>query len=435
METVGLVASVVTLAALFKASIEAFDLVQTSRNQEIDFNKLRLRLNIERCRLCIWGESMGLNDTVDADIRFPKVVQEILEHIIHLFHDSHKIRDKYGCRQVSLDNTLSMYHPGPVENLAASFAYFSIRSSQPSRTTRMMQNLAWVIHDRKKFCGLVVEIKNLIDSLQDITNQIVPVARQEGKVLRKIVDIQDTETLSMIAEVCSDEHPDIADAASTKADTISLASSSRRRVAVWVEGVRDAQGGEEDRASPDLESLTVTELKHKVLEMMREQRGTNIATRSTPEPDAETTGVEPSSSLPSTSSPSIQLPAISTLLAAPPVGRMDFSLSARTDSPPFVVYVPWNSTVSSGCQTQVPPTSVVHIPWISNVPSENQTQVTQRDVTTAQTDAWPFVIHIPWISDVPSENSPQVTHPRKFTPGNSPQVTHPRKSTQETHPR
>ncbi|KAI4164462.1 MAG: hypothetical protein LQ342_001775 [Letrouitia transgressa] len=350
-ELVGAIASGVTLAALFKACIEAFDLIQTSRNQEIDFKKLRLRLNIEKCRLYTWGESMGLTDTVDADrdrpidrFRFPEVVQEILENVFDLFHDSHKIRDRYGCRQVSLDNVLSMHQPGPIENLTASFAHFSIRSSHPSRTTRMMQNLAWVIHDRKKFCDLVVEIKDLIDSLQGITSQTVPVARQEGKVRRKIVDIRDTETLSMIAEVCSDEHPDIADAASTKADTMSLASSSRRHVILWAEGVRDAQGGEEDRASPDLESLTVTELKHKVIEMMRERRGTNIATGSIPEPDAETTGVEPSSSLPSTSSPSIQPPSISTLLAAPPGDRMNFSLS------------------------------------------QNQTQVTQRDVATVQDD-------------------------------------------------
>ncbi|KAI4216407.1 MAG: hypothetical protein LQ351_001417 [Letrouitia transgressa] len=333
-ELVGAIAGGVTLAALFKACIEAFDLIQTSRNQEIDFKKLRLRLNIEKCRLFIWGESMGLTDTTDADrnrpidqFRFPNVVRELLENLFDLFHDSHKIKDRYGCRQVSSDDILSMNQSGPFQNLAASFAHFSIRPCHPSHTTRIIQNFAWVIHDRKKFCGLVVEIKDLIDSLQGITSQTVSVARQEGKVCRKIVCIRDTETLSMIAEVCSDEHPDIADAASTKADTMSLASSSRRHVVLWAEGVRSAQGGEEDRASPDLESLTVTELKHKVFEMMRERRGANIAAGSVPELDAEATEVEPLSSLPSTSSASIQLPSISTLLAAPPGDRMDLSLS------------------------------------------------------------------------------------------------------------
>lgn len=279
-ELLGAIASGVTLAALFKACIEAFDLIQTSRQQEVDFKKLKLRLNIEKCRLYIWGESMGLTDCVEADrdrpidrFRFPELVREILEVVFQLFHDSHRIRDKYGCRQATSEDLLQDEDQnGPISSLATSFSNFSIRSSQFLRTSKIMQNIVWVIHDRKKFGALVAEIKDLVDSLQGVTSPSVPMARQAGTMRRKIVNIRDAETLSLIAEVCSEDHPDIADAASTKADTMSLASTHQRHVVAWTDGVQESQVEAEERMSPDLESLTVTELKHKILEMIQEKK-------------------------------------------------------------------------------------------------------------------------------------------------------------------
>lgn len=300
-ELLGAIASGVTLAALFKACIEAFDLIQTSRQQEVDFKKLKLRLNIEKCRLYIWGESMGLTNTAEADqdrpidrFRFPEVVREILEIVLQLFHDSHKIRDKYGCRQAtSHDLLLDANQNGPISSLADSFSNFSIRSSQSSQTSAFLQSIVWVIHDRKKFGALVAEIKDLVDSLQGITSPSVPVARQAGTMRRKIGNICDTETLSLIAEVCSEDHPDIADAASSKADTMSLASTHRRHVAAWTESVQEVQLEAGESMSSDIESLTVTELKHKLLEMIQEQKERETSSLTAPELIAVSAPTEP----------------------------------------------------------------------------------------------------------------------------------------------
>lgn len=54
-EVLGAVASGITLAALFKACIDAFELIQVGRHQDVDYRKLKLRLNVERCRLFVWG--------------------------------------------------------------------------------------------------------------------------------------------------------------------------------------------------------------------------------------------------------------------------------------------------------------------------------------------------------------------------------------------
>ena len=248
---------------------------------------------------------MGLTDTVEADhdrpidsFRFPEVVREILEVVFQLFHDSHKIRDKYGCRQATSQDLSDTDQNGPISSLAASFSNFAIRSSQVSRTSKIIHNIIWVIHDRKKFGALVAEIKDLVDSLQGITSPSVPVTRQAGTMRRKIVDIRDAETLSLIAEVCSEDHPDIADAASTKADTMSLASSHQRYVLAWTESVQEVQAKAAERISPDLESLTVTELKHKLLEMIQE-RNERETPLSAPEPLAASPPAEISIASPS----------------------------------------------------------------------------------------------------------------------------------------
>jgi hypothetical protein len=53
-EVIGTIASALTIAALFKTCIEAFDLVRASQRQESELRKLSLRLNIEKSRLYTW---------------------------------------------------------------------------------------------------------------------------------------------------------------------------------------------------------------------------------------------------------------------------------------------------------------------------------------------------------------------------------------------
>lgn len=277
-EILGAVASGATLAVLFKSCIEAFDLIQTSRHQENDLRKLRLRLNIEKCRLYIWGELMGLVDDPESNLKrsvcFPDVVQDILQTLLELFHDSGKIEKKYGCKQAESDYVEDTKQASPMRNLAASFSNFSVRSPQhPPQPPRTVRNFVWVIYDRKKFGIMVAETKDLIDSLQDITSPSIPLTRQKGRMKRKILNVSDAETLSLIAEVCTEDHPDVAEIASTKADTASDPSSHRAQMVTWLEEVDEgAWVKEEEKTLLDLEDMTVTELKLKIMEMLHQRK-------------------------------------------------------------------------------------------------------------------------------------------------------------------
>ena len=48
-DLIGVLASGITLAGLFKVCLDATDLIQTAQNQDLDLKKLLLKLDIEKC--------------------------------------------------------------------------------------------------------------------------------------------------------------------------------------------------------------------------------------------------------------------------------------------------------------------------------------------------------------------------------------------------
>jgi hypothetical protein len=289
-EVIGLVASGMTIAGLFKICVEAFDLIQTGRHQELDLKKLTLRLNIEKCRLYTWGKAMGLTNPAESSsedrqhpldlCEFRDLVKETLEVIFRLFNDTHKIKDTYGCITYT-EQDGSQLHPseaeeaGPVENLATSFANFKIGENKRRRCSNVMQKAKWVVCDRKKFNGLINEVKDLINALQDITKSVATAADQNLMMRKGISDIRNVETLELVAEVCEVDYQDLSDAASMRAETGSMATTVRNGIAAWTDSV-DA-GNAIDVESEDLESLTITELKHRLLQLLEERRAAPAA--------------------------------------------------------------------------------------------------------------------------------------------------------------
>jgi hypothetical protein len=279
-EIVGVIASGITLAALFKSCIEAFDLIQTGHNQELDLMKLVLRLNIEKCRLFTWGESMGLTSTPDeaeptasASCEFREVMMQTLETIFLLFNDSKKLQDRYGCKQY-LDSpaTNDTEQTSHVRFLAASFDNFQITTLRRGKPSKLLMKVRWAIHDRKRFASFVSEIKELVDGLQHITKPLVPLSRQEDAMKRGIERINDAETLDMVSEVCQNDHSELSKVALVRAETISLASTNRWKIERWDCRTEDIELEE----MVDLESLNITELKHQMLRMMRERKELEI---------------------------------------------------------------------------------------------------------------------------------------------------------------
>jgi hypothetical protein len=95
----------------------------------------------------------------------------------------------------------------------------------------------WAVCDRKKFTKLIDKVKSFIDGLQDITKPISTVARQEGMMRFGVQQIEDTDTLQILSDVCENDFFDIFDAASIKLDVLTIATTRRDEIEAWVDEV------------------------------------------------------------------------------------------------------------------------------------------------------------------------------------------------------
>jgi hypothetical protein len=102
MEPVSFAMGAVALASLFSVCVECFDLIEVSRNVGVDYEILIVKLSIEKRRLMIWGEAVGvLRPDQDRDqfLDEPEthaLIERILVNIQKMFHDAEAMRGKYG---------------------------------------------------------------------------------------------------------------------------------------------------------------------------------------------------------------------------------------------------------------------------------------------------------------------------------------------------
>ncbi|KAL9616564.1 MAG: hypothetical protein Q9160_008585 [Pyrenula sp. 1 TL-2023] len=271
-EVIGALASSLTIATLFKVCIEAFDLIQIARHQDTDLQNLALRFNIEKCRLYIWGEAMGLTTPPQPgytrpleSLPFQELVRNTLQVILEILQDTQKMEQVYGCREAQTSNSrkcqLSQIgYNDPVKILSTTFSNFRITGVPRSRARNLALQIKWVVYDRKKFSNLIMEAKALIDGLQEITKSLSTVARQEGMMRYNIQQIEDPNTLEQLAVVSQQDYPDMSDAASIKSDVLTVSSHRERAIQNWID---DVYSEPEDEIL-ESEAMTIAELKHRI---------------------------------------------------------------------------------------------------------------------------------------------------------------------------
>jgi hypothetical protein len=164
---------------------------------------------------------------------------------MRLLHDSEKIKARYECKKTKVSTSEDCpYRREPssdaLDDLAASFSYFRVPDQSmvsPPRPKReeIVPKTRWAVCDRKKFTKLIDEVKGFVDGLQDITESISTVARQEGMMRFGVQQIKDTDTLQIVSDVCENDYPDISDAASIKLDVLTITTTRRDEIeAGWM---------------------------------------------------------------------------------------------------------------------------------------------------------------------------------------------------------
>ena len=194
---------------------------------------------------------------------------ETLRLVLELLDDSQKTREKYGCEPIDVPQGNLLLSDTKqsklVQQLNASFSNFKIRGKTELARSSIIRRTNWAIRDRRKFDQLIADAKDLINGLQDITRDIASSAVQQQIIGQRIQTINDISALETLAEICKDDYPSFSDAASIRADSLTSDDTIGQGILEWTCNVESDDDDNSDTMTIEaIESMTVTELKHKL---------------------------------------------------------------------------------------------------------------------------------------------------------------------------
>jgi len=267
VEPVSLTIGVVALASLFSTCIECFDYFKAGQALEEDFELLLVKLDVEKTRLLIWGNAVGVLEPEGegrvADLnnsQKAKVIGRCLDKIKSLLSDTDKFQNVYGLRSAGDIEKNARNHSILSSNsmnvFKTSYRRFWARfAGNQSRSTLAMRT-RWAIHDKTKFEGLIHHLKDFIDGL----NQVVLVNREtQDQIMHDdIGSILDISKLRLIQSACEGSYTALSKAASTVIAASESGTIDRRNHEEWL---GDASGMSDDEEG----HVTASNTRHEAL--------------------------------------------------------------------------------------------------------------------------------------------------------------------------
>ncbi len=239
-DVAGLVLGVVTT---WKTCVEVFDIIDSGRKYGMDYEVLRVKLEVERIRLLMWGNAVGLGSagavTSRPDGRLHRdevrdTVMRLLGCIHHVFEHSDKLQDSYGLRPATpVQASLVAGQPAQTQLILGSVfkrAYDVLRTSAKDRQreTPLHKKTLWAVHDRKKFQQMVIDVKGFNDNLESL----FPEAKLDmtHQMIDDIEDSEDIGALMSLQEAAQAEHEMISDCASIRLETLGVTATARSQI-------------------------------------------------------------------------------------------------------------------------------------------------------------------------------------------------------------
>jgi hypothetical protein len=181
MDLVGVTASAITLASLFSSCVECFHYFKSAQQCPEEAERLLVKLDCEKARLLTWGNTVGILRTRN-DGRFSRLdependelIRRCINQIIALLTDGEKLQTEYGSRPATQADGQNRVHVGLLSANSMGifktakrrfFARFGGTQGQPN----LLSRTKWAIRDRAKFEGLILHLKDFVDSLIQIT--------------------------------------------------------------------------------------------------------------------------------------------------------------------------------------------------------------------------------------------------------------------------
>ncbi|GFF38100.1 predicted protein [Aspergillus udagawae] len=215
---------VISVATAWKTCVQIFEIVDTSRKYGWDYEVLRIKLEVERVRLLVWGDAVGLaglnNSQIIPDPRLRSreiqtMVMRVLGCIQNIFENSEALQNKYGLRPTS--RSPASIFKSEYNTLLRS-AKERQRSTNLTRKTLTRKTL-WAVHDKRKFQSMVAEIKRFNENLKTLFPDVkIKAAETMRQDIGRSDQIQD---LRLLQEVTAGEYEDVSESASVRLETLS----------------------------------------------------------------------------------------------------------------------------------------------------------------------------------------------------------------------
>jgi len=223
-EVIGLTMGALSLASLFSTCVECFGYFSASKEFESHRNILLVRLDFERNKLLIWGDTVGVlrengEGLLKALVRNKDSHQKVKKHlecIIVLLTNAEKLQEKYGARGSERTGKevipWALVSKNNLDLFRLTLKRYLLRNPKEAaeyRKHKMWAKLKWAIHDKQKFQGLINDLKDLVDQLfliQFNSKPLVKADQLDTSMKTDIELIDDTKKLSLVQEACEDSY-------------------------------------------------------------------------------------------------------------------------------------------------------------------------------------------------------------------------------------
>lgn len=168
------------IASLFSTCIECFDYFKAAQSLAEDLKIILVRLDIEKTRLLIWGNAVGILKVDDKerarelqDLTKVETIEKCLDQIKTLFIGTDKLEKEYGLKpatphEATLESGFDSLSKNSMDVFKTSCRRFLVRKVASSARHSLISKTKWAIHNKAKFEGLRGHLKDFIDGLHEV---------------------------------------------------------------------------------------------------------------------------------------------------------------------------------------------------------------------------------------------------------------------------
>ncbi|SCO78477.1 related to Heterokaryon incompatibility protein s [Fusarium oxysporum] len=226
-EIFGVVASALSVAALFNNVVDCFEYIQLGRNFGEDYQTCQVKLDIARLRLSRWGDAVKINN----DSRFTevkpsnnqvRVAKNTLEQLLNLFRNAHTESSNF--KLGAGEEELALFDPSTNTNQAVVALRNTMRdlAHKRQKTTSLSKKISWALYKQKAFMRLIEDIQELLDGLEAIFPQ--------REAYKRMVEIEIEEVgqgpgLQVLSDAAQETDDLLQEAASRRLEALSSSNT------------------------------------------------------------------------------------------------------------------------------------------------------------------------------------------------------------------